>query len=103
MPRLRLFCILSLLTIASAISGWSQAVNATLLGTVTDSSGAIVPSAKVVITETQTSIGHTVQTNDSGNYIVPNLPPGVYAVSVEASGFKRETRKDVRLLVDTNT
>jgi hypothetical protein len=81
----------------------SQAVNATLLGTVTDPSGAVVPNAKVTITETQTGITHTAETNDSGNWIAPDLPPGLYAVSVGASGFKRETRRDVSLLVDTTT
>jgi hypothetical protein len=85
-----------------ATVGWSQAVNATLLGTVTDSSGAVVPNAKITITETQTAVNHTAQTNDSGNYIVPNLPPGVYAVVVEATGFKKETQRDITLLVDTS-
>ncbi len=103
MPRLRLYCILSLLLTTTALVGWSQVVSATLLGTVTDASGAVVPNAKVTITETQTSVVHTEQTNASGNYIVPNLPPGIYAVSVEATGFKKENRRDIALRVDTNT
>ncbi len=103
MPRLRLYCILSLLLTTTALVGWSQVVSATLLGTVTDASGAVVPNAKVTITETQTSVVHTEQTNASGNYIVPNLPPGVYAVTVEATGFKKESRRDIALRVDTNT
>ncbi len=103
MPRLRLYCILSLLLTATAVVGWSQVVSATLLGTVTDASGAVVPNAKVTITETQTSVVHTEQTNASGNFIVPNLPPGVYAVTVEATGFKKESRRDIALRVDTNT
>ncbi len=97
--------ILTVLCLAACCTGaaWSQTVNATLLGTVTDASGAVVPGAKVTITETQTGVAHTAQTNESGNYIVPNLPPGLYSVSVEATGFKKETRRDVNLLVDTNT
>src|SRR6266436_5551526 len=66
-----------------------QAVNATLLGMVTDSSGASVANAKVTITETNTGISHTSQTNESGNYIFPDLPPGTYTVTAEQSGFKR--------------
>ena len=103
MLRLRLFCILFATMAATAIVGWSQAVNATLLGTITDSSGAVVPNAKITITETQTTVNRIAQTNESGNYIVPNLPPGIYAVSVEATGFKKETRRRHYLLVDTNT
>ena len=50
----------------------AQAVNATVLGTVTDSSGAPAGNAKVTITETNTGISHSSQTNDSGNYIFPD-------------------------------
>ncbi len=103
MPRLRLFCVLSILTAMIAAGAWAQAVNATLLGTITDASGAIVPNAKVTITEQQTGIGHNETTNASGFFTVPNLPPGIYSVSVEASGFKKEVRRDVTLLVDTST
>jgi Carboxypeptidase regulatory-like domain len=78
-----------------------QAVNATLLGTVTDSSGAAVASVKVTITETKTGISRTSQTNDSGNYVFPDLPPGTYMVTAEQSGFKRESRAGIDLIVNT--
>jgi hypothetical protein len=55
---------------------FGQAVNGTLLGTLTDSSGAVVPGAKVTITEQGTGIPRTTDSNASGNYVVPNLPPG---------------------------
>src|SRR5713226_5359156 len=64
-----------------------QAVNATLLGTVTDASGAAVASVKVTITETNTNISRTSKTNESGNYIFPDLPPGRYTVIAEQAGF----------------
>src|ERR1035438_7225647 len=73
---LRLLGILSLMIAAAAAVGWSQAVNATLLGTVTDATGAVVPNAKLTITETQTGIIHASKSNESGNWIVPDLPPG---------------------------
>jgi len=101
--QLRSFALFLLLTAATAVAGWSQVVSATLLGTVTDTSGAVVPNAKVTVTETQTGVVHTEQTNASGNYIVPNLPPGIYSVAVEVTGFKKETRRDISVLVDTNT
>jgi len=101
MSRLRLLVVLSLLMAATAVVGWSQAVNATLVGTVTDATGAVVPSAKVTITETNTNAGHSAQTNESGNFIFPNLPPGMYTVAIEATGFKKETRQGVELRVDS--
>ena len=97
MKNLRL-CALAVFCIATA---YSQAVNGTLLGTVTDSSGAVVPSAKVTITETNTSSSHSAQTNGSGNYSIPLLPPGKYTVTVEQTGFKKETRRDIDVLVDS--
>ncbi len=102
MSRLRLLCTVSLLMAAAAAVGWSQAVNATLLGTVTDASGAVVPNAKLTVTETQTGIIHASKSNESGNWIVPDLPPGAYQVDVEAAGFKKELRKDIALQVNTS-
>ena len=55
-----------------------QAVSATLVGTVTDNTGAIVPKATITIVETATSISHVDLTNGSGNYTFPNLTPGNY-------------------------
>src|SRR6266481_8414924 len=88
-----------LLGLSSPVMG--QAVNATLLGTITDSSGAAVSNAKVTITETNTGITHTSQTNDSGNYVFPDLPPGKYTVIAEQSGFKRESRAGIDLVVNS--
>src|SRR5215471_11470157 len=97
--------ILSIACLAAICGGAARAqtVNATMLGTVTDSSGAVIVDAKVIITETQTNVAHTAQTNGSGNYTVPNLPPGIYAVTIEAAGFKKETRREITLLVNTVT
>jgi outer membrane receptor protein involved in Fe transport len=92
-----------LLLASAAIPGWSQAVSARLLGTVTDATGAVVPSANLTIRETQTGVSRNVQTNESGNWTVPDLPPGIYEVDVEAKGFKKEVRRDITLLVDTTT
>lgn len=87
--------------LAGASTTMGQAVNATVLGTVTDSSGGAVANAKVTITETNTGISHTSQTNDSGNYIFPDLPPGTYKVVAEQSGFKRESRAGIDVVVNT--
>ncbi len=60
-----------------------------------------MPGAKITIVETNTNISHSAVTNESGNYTFPDLPPGTYSVSVEATGFKKETRPDVEVRVDT--
>jgi hypothetical protein len=103
------FCVLSaVLLITFAFAGApapvaAQAVNATLLGTVSDSSGAAVANAKVTITETNTNISRTAQTNESGNYVFPDLPPGTYRVIAELTGFKRASRSGVDVVVNTTS
>jgi hypothetical protein len=72
-----------------------------LLGTVTDSSGAAVANVKMTITETNTGINHNSQTNDSGNYVLPDLPPGTYRVTAELAGFKRASRASIDLIVNS--
>src|SRR5215472_13199064 len=90
------------------LMGWTsgpargQAVNATLLGTVADSSGAAVASAKVTITEMKTGVSRTTTTNEDGNYQFPDLPPGQYEVSVEKEGFKRAVRSSIDVLVNSD-
>jgi len=89
------------LLVLSMTAAYSQAVNGTMLGTVTDASGAVVVNAKVTITETNTGISHSAMSNESGNYSFGDLPPGRYAVVVEQTGFKRENRRDIDLQVDS--
>jgi hypothetical protein len=88
------------LAVFSVVTAYSQAVNGTLLGSVTDASGAVIVNAKVTITEQSTNVARTTLANDSGNYSFGDLPPGRYTVTVEMSGFKREIRRDVDVLVD---
>jgi hypothetical protein len=105
LSKLRLLITAVLLaTIVLAFSApvRAQAVNATLLGAVTDSSGAPVGNAKITITETNTGISRTSQTNESGNYVVPDLPPGTYTVTAELSGFKRASRPAIDVVVNTS-
>lgn len=81
---------------------WPQAVNGTLLGTVTDTSGAVVPKAKVTATLISTDVKHVSSTNGSGNYTFPDMQPGVYMISVEAPGFKKIEQGNVNLLTNTS-
>ncbi len=87
----------------SSSSALGQAVNATLLGTVTDASGAVVAGARVTTTEMKTGVVRSITTNDSGNYEFADLPPGQYAVAVEKQGFKKAVRSGVDVVVNTDT
>jgi hypothetical protein len=80
---------------------FGQAVNGTLLGSLTDSSGAVVAGAKVTTTEVTTGTSRVTQTNSSGNYVFADLPPGTYSVVAEVKGFKRESRSDLRVEVNS--
>jgi len=93
-------CVLPLLLTPVAAT-YGQAVNGTLLGTITDVTGASAPNAKVTVTEVNTSISRTANTNQSGYYAFPDLPPGTYNVSVELQGFKRAVQTQVNALVNS--
>src|SRR5215472_7732600 len=99
--QLSVAMLLGIILAAFSATAGGQAVNATLVGTVTDSSGAAISDAKVTITETNTGISHASQTNESGNYVFPDLPPGTYTVTAELSGFKRASRAKIDLIVNT--
>ena len=99
--HLCMFLLIGTLLLGSSAAVAGQAVNATLLGTVTDSSGAPVANAKVLLTETNTGIVHNSQTNESGNYVLPDLPPGTYSVTAQLSGFKRASKVGIDVIVNT--
>jgi hypothetical protein len=92
-----LAAITSLCLCAASASGQSN--EGRILGTVTDSQGKIVVGAKVVVTNTGTNAARNLQTNQVGDYVASNLPPGLYNINAEASGFKKVVRADVRLEV----
>ena len=95
--------ILVLLALCISPAVWGQAVNGTLLGTVTDATGATVTNAKVTVTAVATGAIHESTTNDSGNYTFPDLQPGNYTVSAEATGFKKLTNENIVLLSNSST
>jgi len=99
--RLRLVSTFLAVFLAAGLCAYGQAVNGTILGTVTDSTGGVITNAKVTITETNTGVSRTTNTNDSGNYNFPDLPPGTYSVTSEITGFKKITRTGVELQVNT--
>jgi outer membrane receptor protein involved in Fe transport len=78
----------------------AQVTTADLVGTITDSSGAVVPGAKVVITNQGTGVSRSAMTGDEGNYIFTSLQPGTYTLTAEAAGFSRVERTGVQLQVN---
>jgi Outer membrane receptor for ferrienterochelin and colicins len=77
----------------------SFAQNATIVGTVTDPSGAVMPNVNVTVTNPATGWTRTFPTNDAGQYVVPDIQIGHYNVRAEASGFKIAEQKEVVLQV----
>ena len=78
--------VLLLLLLASALAV-SQETRGTILGTVTDTSGASIPGASVTITNNATGVASPARTNAEGAYVIPFLIPGTYNVQVEHEGF----------------
>ncbi len=90
------FLFLSLASTAAI----AQVTTGSILGTIHDSTGAVVPNATVTITDTAKGTVSTKQTDASGDYNVSFLIPGTYTVSVEMTGFKRSVSSNVVLDID---
>lgn len=95
--------VLSLLCSLSVPSAFGQAVYGSILGTVTDPSGAAVTGAKVTVTSQTKNVSTEVTTNESGNYAVTHLIPDVYAVRIGGTGFKTLEFKDIQVSADTGS
>jgi hypothetical protein len=97
----RHFCILFvfvfLLFSGSSILG--QADQGRIVGTVTDSTGAVIPNATIAVTNEKTGETRTVQSNDSGVYIVPALRASIYTIKISAPKFSANESKSVPLSV----
>lgn len=97
MRRSNLFVIL--LANAAIIPASAQTGRGTIIGTVTDASGAVVPGVQITALDTATGGRHTVASNSVGNYLIPSLPAAVYAITFEMQGFKRVTWPDIEVSV----
>ena len=93
--------LLSLVIGLAFASGWAQ-TTATIVGTVTDSTGAVVPKVTITITSSDTGLARTTTTNQDGNYVATFLPVGHYSVTAEVTGFKKKTVTGIVLEVKDN-
>jgi hypothetical protein len=91
--------VLVLLVALIAFSASTFAQQATIVGTVTDPSGAVVPNVAVTLTNTDTGRSVVIPTNDAGQYVAVDLQIGHYKVKAEAKGFKVSEQKDIVLTI----
>lgn len=96
--------VLGLLVLAmSSVIASAQTVSGTLRGTVTDSNGAAVPNATVVVTSTETGLERTATTSDEGIYNFAFLPIGSYRIVATRTDFNRVTQDNVRVTLNETT
>src|SRR5438045_2482358 len=91
LPRLLLLlCIFTAVLVG-------QTEKATIRGTVTDSTGGMVPQTAITITEISTNIDRQIVSDTNGNYEVPDLRPGMYRVKADKTGFRSYIASEVLL------
>src|SRR5947209_4280169 len=96
MKKFALLGIVSLCLVASVVAS-AQSTNATLGGTVSDASKALIPGVTITATNVGTGIVTTVISNEAGAYQFASLQTGTYKVSAELPGFQTQTYNEVTL------
>lgn len=99
--RLRLFFSLCVLFLGVHTHAYTQTLYGSLVGTVTDPSGALVPNASVSATDVDTGQVRQDTTDPSGRYNIVNLQPGTYTVTIVASGFRKAEETNVVITPNT--
>jgi hypothetical protein len=94
--------LLAITALLVAATAWGQGSTGTITGSVADASGAAVPGATVTATNTGTGFAKKTTTGATGLYNIVELPPGMYTVAVEATGFAKTTLTEQRLVVASN-
>jgi len=97
----RLWLCLLLLPLLLHVKASAQSVYGSIVGSVTDSSGAAIPAATVTLTNEGTNERRTLQSDAEGNYTFVNLLPGEYDIAVDKDGFKHFTRRPIEVQVQS--
>ncbi len=100
LPKSVLLLALALAVGCFARVARGQTVTGTIVGAVTDPSGAVIPGVRVVVTNEATKAAREVTTNEAGQYVVTFLPPGKYTVTAEQKGFKKKVVSGLIVEVD---
>ncbi len=100
----RVILSLALLFVVTAVSGslWAQVYSGSLTGIITDPSGAVIPGAKVTLTDVDKHFEYTAVTDSVGRYLIRSLPPSTYDLKVEAPGFTTAVQNGIILGVNQN-
>ena len=97
--RLNQIMLCLFLLVSTGLLYGQGGANGTILGTVTDNSGAVVANVKVEVTNVDTGVTTTGQTSSSGDFTVPYLQPGIYNITVNAPGFQKSVVDNINLAV----
>ena len=95
----RVFAAVLLLSIVFCPVVTAQETTGVVLGSVRDSTGALIPGARVTVSEQTTGSLRSATTNEQGQYVVPLLPPGLYRVSAESAGMQRAVQENIRVQI----
>src|SRR5437879_2796844 len=95
-----LFCMASVGVLGSGLV-WAQAT-AQISGSVKDPSGAVLPGVEITATQIDTGIARTTVTNETGSYVLPNLPLGPYRVEAALPGFRSYVQMGIVLQVNSS-
>ena len=90
-----------LILLLTACAAWAQGT-AQLSGTVRDESGGVLPGVSITVTQTNTSAIRTAVSDETGGYVIPNLPVGPYRLKVALSGFNTYVQEGIVLQVNSN-
>ena len=97
MRRILAVCVVLMLT---GVSLYGQSL-ASVSGTVTDPTGAVIPGANIQIENVNTGASRETVSDSAGLYTFPQMQPGTYKITAKAQGFQNVTISDVRLLVNS--
>src|SRR5438552_9055772 len=84
-----------------SVTGWAQST-ATISGSVKDTTGAVLPGVEVKVMQTETSVSRTTVTNETGSYVLPNLPLGPYRLEAALPGFRTFVQTGITLQVGSS-
>src|SRR5713226_986370 len=97
MKVLRVLAVFSVSVFLVATNAGAQVLEATLYGVVHDSTGAILPGVSVVVTHQGTNLARETVSDERGEFALPALPPGPYAIKIELAGFKTYNSRGLTL------
>src|SRR4051812_26743767 len=103
MPHVRVCSVrIFALLLASLLAGLAsaQTIQGRVNGTVTDSAGKVIAAAQIVLKNLDAGAERRIASSDSGDFVIPSLPPGRYSLSVNSAGFQQYVIPEFRLQVN---